>query len=158
MSARSSMLFTALITLGITLAVSGCNRQKTTAPERQTTTGVQPRDQPVVATGCLRPGDASDTFVLMSTDKTGSGADTATYQLIGPAALNLSTYVGKRVQVSGTLRAEQAVASDSGATREKATAGTSGTPTVETRTTVDIRQMTVESVQSVGGDCDVKHP
>jgi len=154
---RPTILLNGLAVAAIAITATACNRQKA-APELQTTTGLEARDQPAVAEGCLRAGDAADTFVLMAADRTGSGSDTTTYQLTAPAELNLPAYVGKRVKISGTLRAEQNVTGDSGTVAEKPAKGTAGTPTVETKTSVDVKQMTVRLIQATDGSCSVKQP
>jgi hypothetical protein len=134
------------------VAISACGRQQTT-PELQTTSGNQARNQPVDVTGCLRAGEADDTFVLTASHETPAENATSTYQLKGPDRLDLKSYVGKTVEVIGTMRAEQAVTSDSGATQEKAAKGTSGTPTVETKTNLNVRQVSVDSVKAIGDRC-----
>src|SRR4051812_21474458 len=58
--------------VSMVLAISACKRQAT-APELQTTTGVQPRMEPMVVAGCLRSGLAENTFVLATSGA--SGAD-----------------------------------------------------------------------------------
>ncbi len=136
----------------VVVACGACSRDKA-SPELQTTTGAQPRNQPVDVSGCLRVGAAEDTFVLMASQETPSENATTTYQLQGPARLDLKSYVGKTVEVVGTMRAEEVMTSDSGATPEKAAKGTSGTPAVETKTNLDVRQVSVDSVKAIADRC-----
>jgi hypothetical protein len=147
---RRHPLLTIAIVLPLVTAAASCGR-KSTAPEAQQTTGVQPRSDPTSVTGCLRAGAAEDTFVLTTTAPDSPNA--ATYNLNANAEVNLRQYVGQRVEVGGVVRSEQQVTSSSGATPEKAAKGTSGTPTVETKTALDVRQIDVRSVRATGEKC-----
>ena len=123
------------------------------SPESQTTTGVQERMEPMTVTGCLRAGEADQTFVLTAM-RTEGAADTATYHLTGTEGVKLGDYVGQQVEVSGTLRAEQQVVSSSGQMEvEKKAEATAGTPVVETRTEVDVRRLEVASARTTGERC-----
>ena len=51
------------------------------------------------------------------------------------------------------MRAEEQVTTDSGPTTEKPAAGTSGTPTIETKTNLDVRQVNVDSVKTLSDRC-----
>ena len=135
----------------LALAVS-CSKT-TTVPDAQRTSGVQPRMEPITVSGCLRSGIAEGTFIL-TTVQPQESAKTATYQLTGQEGVNLRQYVGQQVEVSGTVRSEQQVTSSSGTTQEKAAKGTSGTPTVETKTELDVRQLDVSAVKPTGGNCE----
>jgi len=148
---RRHPFLTLVIAVPLLAATAGCNR-KSTAPELQQTSGVQPRADRTTVAGCLRAGAAEDTFVL--TSPAPDSPKPATYNLNANAALNLRQYVGQQVEVSGTVRAEQQVTSSSGTTPEKAAKGTSGTPTVETKTELDVRQLDVSSVKPSGGKCE----
>jgi len=140
------------VALSVLTPAVGCSN-KTTVPEAQKTSGVQQRTEPITATGCLRSGIADGTFVLITVQPQDS-AKTANYQLTGQEGVNLRQYVGQQVEVSGTIRSEQEVTSSSGATQEKAAKGTSGTPTVETKTELDVRQLDVSAVKPTGGSCE----
>jgi hypothetical protein len=137
----------------LTVAMAGCNQRKATAPELQTTAGVQPRMEPMTVIGCLRSGVSDNTFVLMASQAAGAG-ETATYQLTGPERLNLREYVGQKVEISGTLRAEKHVTSSGGSVAEKPAKGTTGTPVVETKSEVEIKQLDVSSVKPTGNRCE----
>ena len=123
--------------------------------ETQSITPPQAQATPERVQGCLRAGEAAGTFVL-----TASAADTrtaaATYQLIG-AGDGVRDHVGRRVEVTGTVVSEQ-TASSRGATMpaEERAKGTSGTPTVQSTTQVEMKRLQVTSVTPVGGDCDDK--
>jgi hypothetical protein len=133
------------------LALSACNR-KPSSTEVQTKTAVQRNGDPVELTGCLKRGVlADDTFVLLVSQKNGSGG-TATYDVVAPAGIQLGDQVGQQVEVKGTLQSEQ-VASSEGAVRERPAKGTSGTPTVETKTDLDVRRVDATSVRPIGAAC-----
>jgi len=148
---RRSIRFTTVVFVAA-CSVSACKREAT-APELQTTTGPQPRMEPMTVSGCLKSGMAENTFVLMAS-KTDNMTETATYQLTGRDDLNLRQYVGQKVEVSGTVRSEEQVASTGGATETKPAKGASGTPTVETKTQVDVKRLDVSSVKPTGGRCE----
>jgi len=145
-------IWKAVTVAALAMAMGACNR-KTAAPELQTTTSAQPRMEPMTVTGCLKSGVAENTFVLMASQAGGSG-ETATFQLTGPERLNLREYVGQKVEVSGTVRAETEVTSSGGAVEQKPAKGTAGTPVVETKSEIDIKRLTVDSVKPTGSRCD----
>lgn len=140
--------------LAIALAAAGaCNRSGQAPPsETQTATPVQTANMPTTITGCLRAGDASNTFVLTAA-RAETGQPTATYQLHPVEGVMLAEHVGKQVEVSGVLRAQQEVSSRSTTEPANKATGTTGTPTVSTATELDIKQLTVEKVRSVEGEC-----
>lgn len=154
---RTQMLTAAFCCCAV-LASAGCNRTKpeaTPPAEATVKTPVVPQNQPMTVTGCLRAGEATDTFVL-TTAQTRDSAETATYQLSGVEGVNLRDHIGKRVEVNGVVRSEQEVASASPsrpAAGSQAT-GTAGTPTVQTRTSLQVRQLEVRSVKRAGGSCE----
>jgi hypothetical protein len=134
---------------GVALALSACNRNQT-VPESQTSSGVQPTAQTMSVKGCLRSGLAENTFVL--TEQAGPAQETATYQLIGKDD-DLRKHVGEQVEVFGTVRAEEHVASSAADVESKRAKGTSGTPTIETTTELNVKHMTVSSVTASGQRC-----
>ena len=144
-------------TLCCAIAVAGvaCNKNKQAAPDAQMSTGLQPRSQPVTVTGCLQKGTiAENTWVLISdAAAAGTTGRAPTYQLTGAHTDSLGKNVGQRVEVSGIVQAEQEVASNSGTVPENRAKGTSGTPTVQTKTDVDIRRLEVTSVKPTGDRC-----
>ena len=135
----------------VTLASAGCKRENT-APDLQTTTGLQARAEPKSVAGCLRKGVGDNTYILVASQTTGA-TTTATYRLTRPDMNDFQQYVGQMVEVSGTLRAEQEIASSGGTVAEKPAKGTSGTPTVETKTELDIRTLNVGAVRPLGSAC-----
>lgn len=155
---RSSLIRKAApVAVVLTLTSAACNRKQTT-PELQTTTGAQARNDAVTVTGCLRQGLADNTFVLTSMDTTGSSTDpTTNYRLTGNKVA-LTDYAGQQVQVTGIVRAEQEVASRGVAEQEKRAKGTSGTPTVETDTEIDVKELSVDSVKPMGDRCAAAAP
>jgi hypothetical protein len=152
---RLSLVTTAGATVCL-LAGTGCNRGAAGPDVQTTTTTAQAKADPVTTSGCLRAGLAENTFVL-TTPASDPGGQAATYQLSGHD-VNLREYVGQQVQVSGTVRAEEQVASTAADVTEKKAKGTSGTPTVETKTELDVKQMTVSSVTPSGQRCAPEPP
>ncbi len=149
---KTAILFSAL---AIVSAACSSSKNRQTTPDAQTTTGEQPRAQAITVTGCLRTGTlAENTFVLIS-EPTGAATtgQAPTYQLLGGDSTALRDNVGKQVQVSGTVEAEQQVATSSGAIPENRAKGTSGTPTVETKTNVDIKRLDVSGLKATGDRC-----
>ena len=131
-------------------ALIGCDKKST--PEIQSTQTIQRNGDPVQLTGCLRRGTiAEDTFVLLVAQKNASGG-TATYELIPAPGVNFSAQVGQQVEVSGTLQGEQ-IARTEDAARERAAKGTSGTPTIETKTDLDVRRVGATTVKPLGAAC-----
>ena len=145
------------VVVALTGAVAcGGNGEQVPALETQTVTPPQETAMPERVQGCLRAGEAEGTFVLTS-----SAIDTqmaaATYELAAaPAALaGLAAHVGRRVEVTGTIVSEQTAQSRGPSMPAADTAaGTSGTPTVQSTTEVDVKRLQVASVTPVDGDCE----
>ena len=138
----------ALTIVSAGLAGAACRKQSTPAVEVQTQTPAQATNQPVTVTGCLRAGEADETFVLTTAEAAGAG-QAATYQLVGRPDLNLRSYVGHQVEVDGAVKSEQQTAS----TQPSRPTGTSGTAKVETQTVVDIKSLDVATVKPLAGSC-----
>ena len=141
------------------ISTASCKRSdKNTTPVAQIQTQTPPQtvNQPLTVTGCLRAGEASDTYVL-TTSETKDGATPATYLLAANEGVNLRDNVGNRVEVTGVLSTQQEISTVTppAAPRNKPT-GTSGTPAVETQTQLDMRRMEVSSLNRVGEHCDMK--
>ncbi len=152
MNATRLMTYAAL---AASLALAGaCNKGSKAAPDLQTsTTETQPRA--VTVSGCLRAGTLADnTWVLMAKDDGSGSAEPATYRLVGADAENLRPNTGRQVEVTGTLRSADHVASTSGEVPERAAKGTSGTPQVETKTDVELRELQVTAIKPLGGRCE----
>jgi hypothetical protein len=135
------------------LAVA-CSSDSNRAPERQTQTPEKALNQPATVAGCLRASMAENTFVLHEARSDGAFG-TANYELIGTPGVELRDYANQEVEVSGTLRSQQVVAS-SGTTTETTPAGTAGIPAVKTRSEVDVRRLEVTSVKPTGKSCAEK--
>lgn len=144
------------------LAMGGaaCSRggQKVDKTPMETETASQPANagpMTTTVTGCLRAGDASDTYVLTAA-RTAGATDTATYHLVGADAARLRDHIGERVQVSGTAVPQEQVTSSATPQQEPRAQGTTGTPTVTTQTDVQVRQLRVDSVAPQGDKCDAR--
>lgn len=146
-------VFTSFVLAGACVA-GACGRSDQPVPpaEVQSQTA-QTANQPTSISGCLKAGEAGDTFVLTAARTAGSG-DTATYVLTGDAGVNLRDHVGRQVEVSGVVRAEQEVASRTGAQPAEKATGTTGAPKVETRTEVEVKRLQVSAVKPLGDKCD----
>jgi hypothetical protein len=135
------------------LVIGACNKNKQTTPDLQTSTGIQQRAEPVTVTGCLREGTmAANTWVLIN-ETPDAATKVPTYQLMGGDADALRKNAGQQVEVSGTVEAEQQVASSGEKVPESRARGTSGTPSVETKTDVDIRRLDVSALKPTGNRC-----
>jgi hypothetical protein len=159
MRARS---LTALTILAIvyggasTAACKRSNKNGTPVAQIQTQTPPQAVNQSTTVTGCLRAGDASDTYVL-TTSETQNGATPATYLLVSTNGANFRDNIGHEVQVSGVLSTEQAVSTVTPASPPaNKPAGTSGKPAVETQTQLDMRRLEVSSLNSMSDKCQTK--
>ena len=146
----------AIMALCAGIATSACSREPAApAAEVQSSTSPQQSNLPVTVRGCLRSGEAADTFVLTTSRTEPQQEQTATYQLAGREGVDFRSNVGREVEVSGVVTSQQRIANRS-ATRaadEQAT-GTAGTPTVQTTTTVDVKQLDVTSLRPLGERCE----
>ena len=141
----------ALLTL---VCAAGCNRKEQVPPSTaQSATPEQAAHQPVTVIGCLKVGDAADTFVLTAA-KAATGEQTSNYQLIGSGGVNLADHVGHQVEVSGVVTAQQEVQARSSTDPARNARGTSGTtPSVSTTTELDIKKLNVNQVRRVADEC-----
>jgi hypothetical protein len=150
MNTRGKWLCGLLIAAASTAA---CNRgEQVPASETQTATPLQTPNTPTTVTGCLRAGDASGTFVLTAA-RASTGEETSNYQLHPTGGVLLAEHVGKQVEVSGVLRAQQEVQTRSATEPAEKATGTAGTPTVSTSTQLEIKQLNVQQVRPVDGSC-----
>jgi hypothetical protein len=149
------MLLTGLAAAAVVVSACGSEPE---VPAAQTQTEVSRQlDAPTTVTGCLRAGDAANTFVL-TTAQTVDGTPAATYHLTSTPDVDLRPHVGSRVEASGVVDAQSQIA-----TREPArpadnatgTGGSAATPTVQTGTELAIKQFDVKSIKPVGGDCEI---
>lgn len=145
----------ALVALfAVTVAASGCSNEPETPPAQSQTQTTQQLNTPAILTGCLRAGEASNTFVLTAS-ATEAGATPTTYNLEGAAATNLQGHVGQRVEVSGIIVEQQHVVTrETPQPADQKATGTSGTPTVQTGTHLAVRTVQVKSARAVAGSCE----
>jgi hypothetical protein len=137
-------------------ALAGCGRSdQKNAPtaEVKIEQPAQAVNKPITLSGCMRAGEAADTFVL-TTSTTADGQAPATYQLAGAGGVNLRDQIGNRVEVSGVVRDQQQTESHTSGPAANAPTGTSGSPRVETTTEVDIKHLDVSNVKPLGEKCD----
>jgi len=142
--------FKPILIASLVLGICACNRSQS-APERQTQTPEQSLNQPASVSGCLRSGLADNTFVLMSRKADGS-AEPVTYQLLAAPGVELRSFVGQEVDVTGTVESDQTVAT-SGKIQEQPAQGAAGTPVVETTSQLDVRKLKVSAVKPSGNRC-----
>jgi hypothetical protein len=102
--------------------------------------------------GCLRAGEAENTFVV-TVSNAPDGGQPANYQLAGIDGVKLRDHIGEQVEVRGVMTAEQQTATRAAAPADEKTIGTRGTPNVETWTVVDIRRLEVNAVKPLGRSC-----
>jgi hypothetical protein len=148
------LLFLSSAAAVLVLTSSACSQEdarSTVPPDPTTASQPQPRNQPMTVTGCLRAGEAANTFVLTAAGAEGT-AEPATYELVG-TSVQLTDHIGDRVEVTGTLESEQDLRSRTSATEAEKPKGTTGTPVVETQTKVEIRRLEVSAVRPISGDC-----
>ena len=157
-------------------AVFAQTSQPRTQTQPRTPTGRASADEHVTVTGCVQReedyrrahnmprggvgtgvGDA-DEFVLvnvmMSGRPTGTSGTAATereFELSGPAEGKLTQYVGKRVEITGTL--EPAEVDASGRPTGGATAGHPPQGVDVTSEDLKLRELEVESVKAASGTC-----
>jgi hypothetical protein len=138
-------------------SVAGCGGDEAEVPPATTQSqATSEPNTPTTVTGCLRAGDAADTFVL-TTSRVEDGATPATYQLTGDPGVNLQDHVGKRIQVTGIVdrQAQFAVReAPKPADNATGTAGSAGTPTVQTGAQINIQRLNVTSVKAADGECE----
>jgi hypothetical protein len=159
---KSTSAGTALLTVALmtgALASGACNRgaeETTPVAETQTETPVQNMETPVSVTGCLRAGEARETFVLTTSGAEDAGR-TATYALSfapGTNVEDMREHVGQQVAIEGVVRAQQAVAGHTVAAPAAGDpVGTAGAPTVQTSTELAVRQLQVTELRPIGEAC-----
>lgn len=152
-----SALFATTLAFGLA-ACGGDDDAAVPVAQSQTETPVQTANVPVTVSGCLRAGEAANTFVLTASqapDTPTAPVQSATYHLFAVDDLDLRSQVGRRVEISGRLRAQQAIASRT-PTRpaDERAAGTSGTPTVSTTTELAIKEVDVNAIKPLGESCE----
>jgi hypothetical protein len=141
-------------------STAACRRSNNETPpvaQIQSQTPPQAVNQPVTLTGCLRAGEASDTFVLTAS-QTKDGETPATYLLVSKdSGVNFRENVGERVEITGVVTTQQQVSTMTPpAPPANKPTGTAGTPTVETQAKLEMRRLEVNSVNRLGAHCDTK--
>ena len=154
MRVTSRVVLSGFILLSASVAACGGDEPEVPAATTQSQTTTQP-NTPATVTGCLRAGDAADTFVL-TVSQTEEGTTPATYHLTGDPGVNLQDHVGERIQVTGIVdRQAQFATREAPRPAENATgtAGSAGTPTVQTGARLNIQRLKVTSVKAADGEC-----
>jgi hypothetical protein len=140
------------------VVVTACGSEPEVPPAQTQTEVSRQLNAPTTVTGCLRAGDAADTFVL-TTAQSVDGTPPATYHLASTPDVDLRPHVGSRVEASGIVDAQSQIATREPATpADNATTGTGGTaatPMVQTGTELAIKKFDVKSIKPVGGDCEL---
>lgn len=145
---------TGAIVVAVLAAACGGTEPEVPAATSETQSSSQP-NQPTNVTGCLRAGDAADTFVLTTT-AAGEASVPATYHLTSTGNVDLREHVGKRVEVAGVVEAQSQIATREApqpADNATGTAGSPGTPTVQTGTRLNVQRIDVTSIRPVDGEC-----
>jgi hypothetical protein len=153
-----SVLLTAALMTGA-LSSAACNRgAEETIPvaEMRGESPITELERPVSVTGCLRGGEAPETFVL-TTSRADDADRTTTYALNLPPemqARDVRDHVGEQVAIEGIVRSQQAIA---GYTRPAPAAGqpvgTAGEPTVQTTTELAVDELQVNQLRPLGEPC-----
>lgn len=148
---------TGTLMIGMCVALAAaCGRNESVPPPAQVQSqSTLPANSPTTVTGCLKSGDAANSFIV-TTAKTEGGSETATYQLVGNQGTNLADHIGHQVEVSGVIRQSQELASTERArpAQTEGTAGSTGKPVVETRTEVEIKRLEVSAIKPLGSRCE----
>jgi hypothetical protein len=157
MRAFGALVIAGAVALGGAACGRGSGKTDRAPAETQTATAAAATPMTTTVSGCLKAGEAPDTYVLTAAESAGATA-TATYELVGAKPDDLRSHVGTRVQVTGTVTSDADVESRSAATREddKKPRGTTGTPTVQTQTDVQIRHLRVDTVTPQGETCEAR--
>jgi hypothetical protein len=142
--------------IAVSVPLAGCGGDEPEAPPATTQSqATTESNAPTTVTGCLRAGDAADTFVL-TTSRTEEGTTPTTYHLTGNPGVNLQDHIGKRIEVTGVVdRQAQFALREAPKTAENATgtAGSAGTPTVQTGAQLNIQRLNVTGVKPADGEC-----
>ena len=156
-------------TAGLVLLASlaaACGGDRVADAERPETAETRPvpTAQATSVTGCIKGGDATGTYVLVTQpEPMGAAVDRATrgqvatytYLLEGR---ELAQHVGQEVEVTGTIEEKDDIEVEE--TREQTSApttvdGDTVTPTVEVEeaAVIEMRRMRVDTLQPTGGAC-----
>lgn len=145
----------AVATAASAALVVGCASEPEVPPAESQTAVTRDVERPTTVTGCLKGGEAANTYVL-TTSRTVNGEPPATYQLTGAYDLELQKHVGNRIEVTGVVESQSEIATRTTAQPPANAEGTSGaTPSVQTGTQLSIRRMDVTSVRAIEGECEL---
>jgi hypothetical protein len=142
--------------LVVCASVAACGGDPEAPPAASETQTSRQPNVPTTVTGCLRAGEAGDTFVL-TTSRTEDGTTPSTYHLTGAADIDLQDHVGKRIEVTGVVEAQSQIATrESAQPADKATgtAGSAGTPSVQTTTGLSVQRLNVTAIKPAQGECE----
>ena len=135
--------------------VAGCASEPEVPPAESQTAVTRDVETPTTVTGCLKAGEAANTYVLTAS-QTVDGTPPATYHLTGAQDLNLQEHVGDRVEATGVVESQSEIATRSTPQPPDNAQGTAGaTPSVQTGTELSIRRMNVTSVRGLEGQCEL---
>jgi hypothetical protein len=136
------------------VAAAACSGEPETPAAQSQTRTTQQLNSPATLTGCLRAGEAANTFVLTAS-ATSDGATPATYHLEGSGGTNLKDHVGRRIEVNGLIADQQHVATrEASQPADQKATGTSGTPTVQTGTQLALRTIQVKTIRPLQEACE----
>jgi hypothetical protein len=154
---RSPIGLTILLVLFL-IGTGACTRGKTPAPEVARTTGEQPHAEPMTVTGCLDSGAFAENVWVLLVPSTPRGAAGSTVHLIGGDPETLRTNAGRQVEVSGTLQAQQQVATSGTTSLRHRASGAQGSPAVQTDTQIEVKRLAVGSIRPTGEKCPSNDP
>lgn len=150
-----------------TIAVSGAACSSTRGEERDKVEAVKGSGDTVTIAGCLST-DSQGRYALTAAPDAAASTlaarsmelerDTHAYVLNG--GNDLQSHLGKRVEVTGTVEGKKIEYENTDKTKTEqppASGGDHNQPVVKTRESVDLeaRQMNVQSVRDVAGECKV---
>ena len=95
--------------------------------------------------GCNRPDDRAAVAEKQAA---------ATYHLTGQPDVNFRDHVGRQVEVSGVLNAQQRIATRTTQDPAPNATGTSGSPQVSSATQLDVKRLEVKSIKPLAGACE----
>lgn len=151
-------LLAAVALAGATMA-AGCGREAedaTPVAQGQSERAIENLARDVRVLGCLRAGEAANTFVVTASEA-GPEGTTRTYALHYPAANqpdDLHDHVGRQVEVQGVVRAQDAVTSATPSTAPaNEPVGTGAEPRVRTTTTLAVEHLEVNTLRPLGTAC-----
>jgi hypothetical protein len=141
--------------LALAAGSGACNREPEAPVARiEMTTPLAKPAEPMEVRGCIRAGEAANTFVLTAA-VTETGMPAANYALTGAQDVDLSQYVGNHVEVHGVItEAQQRTTASATDFQEPEERGTTGTPAVATTTEVQFRELEVRRIRPVEGSCE----